>query len=129
MKGSREDYIRYRALKSDEAFEDAKLLIENGRWNASVNRLYYSSFYLVTALLFQNKLSAQTHNGVKTNFFLHYVKTEKVSKDLGKLYSSLFDWRQESDYADFIDFDSETVSPLLKKVQELNDLLKLLLKE
>jgi len=129
MKGSREDYIRYRTLKSDEAFEDARLLIENGRWNASVNRLYYSSFYLVSALLFQNKLTAQTHNGVKTNFFLHFVKTDKVSKDLGKLYSSLFDWRQESDYADFIDFDSDTVSPLLNKVRELNDLLKRLLQE
>ncbi len=129
MKGSREDYIRYRILKSDEAFEDAKLLIANKRWNASVNRLYYSSFYLVSALLFQHKLSAQTHNGAKTNFFLHFVKTDKVSKDLGKLYSSLFDWRQESDYADFVDFDSETVSPILNKVQELNDLLKLLLKE
>ncbi|MBK8831512.1 MAG: HEPN domain-containing protein [Saprospiraceae bacterium] len=81
--------------------------------NASVNRLYYSSFYLVSALLFQNKLNAQTHNGVKTNFFLHFVKTDKVSKDLGKLYSSLFDWRQESDSADFIDFDSDTVSPLV----------------
>lgn len=89
MKGSREDYIRYRILKSDEAFEDAKLLIANKRWNASVNRLYYSSFYLVSALLFQHKLSAQTHNGAKTNFFLHFVKTDKVSKDLGKLYSSL----------------------------------------
>ena len=129
MKGSREDYIRYRSLKSDEAFEDARLLIENERWNASVNRLYYSSFYLVSALLFQNKLAAQTHNGVKTNFFLHFVKTDKVSKDLGKLYSSLFDWRQESDYADFVDFDSDTVSPLLNRVRELNDLLKELLQE
>lgn len=129
MKGSREDYIRYRSLKSDEAFEDARLLIENGRWNASVNRLYYSSFYLVSALLFQNKITTQTHNGVKTNFFLHFVKTDKISKDLGKLYSSLFDWRQESDYADFIDFDSDTVSPLLNKVRELNDLIKLLLQE
>ena len=129
MKGSRKDYIRYRSLKSDEAFEDARLLVENKRWNASVNRLYYSSFYLVSALLFQNKLTAQTHNGVKTNFFLHFVKTDKVSKDLGKLYSSLFDWRQESDYADFVDFDSDTVSPLLNRVRELNDLLKQLLQE
>ena len=27
MKGSREDYIRYRILKSDEAFEDANSLL------------------------------------------------------------------------------------------------------
>jgi hypothetical protein len=29
----------------------------------------------------------------------------------------------ESDYADFIDFDEETVNPLIRQVEELNHLL------
>lgn len=36
------------------------------------------------------------------------------------MYSHLFDWRQETDYADFIDFDESTVLPLLEKVKILN---------
>jgi len=59
------DYIDYRISKSKEIFQDALLLSENGRWNSCVNRLYYSSYYLVTALLYNNNIKATTHNGVK----------------------------------------------------------------
>lgn len=104
MKEAKEDYINYRISKSAEIFDDALLLANNERWNSCINRLYYSSYYLVSALLFKNDINAETHNGVKTQFFLNFVKTGIVGKELGRLYSHLFDWRQESDYADFIDF-------------------------
>ena len=124
MHGSKEDYIKYRIKKSEEAFNDASLLAKNGRWNACVNRLYYSSYYLASAILFMNNIKAETHNGVKTQLMLNYVKTEVLNKSQGKLYSHLFDWRQESDYADFVDFDGSTVVPLLKEVKALNISLK-----
>jgi hypothetical protein len=40
MTGTKEDYIKYRVLKSREIFADAELLAENQRWNSCVNRLY-----------------------------------------------------------------------------------------
>jgi uncharacterized protein (UPF0332 family) len=124
---NKKEYINYRVAKSKEAFDDAKLLEENNRWNAAVNRLYYSCFYLVTALLYKHQIKAETHNGVKTAFFFHFIKTTKIEKQLGKFYSSLFDWRQESDYADFVDFDKETADPLIDEVSKLNDKLTELL--
>jgi len=124
MKGTREDYINYRISKSIEIFDDAILLANNQRWNSCINRLYYSSYYLASALLFKNELNAETHNGVKTQLFLNFVKVGILSKEHGKLYSHLFDWRQESDYADFIDFDEETAKPLLQEVRDLNEKLK-----
>jgi len=120
MSGSREDYINYRVQKSQEIFDDALLLLNNQRWNSCVNRLYYSSFHLISALLYKHELKHETHNGVKTQFNLHFVKNQLVSIEYGKLYSNLFDWRQESDYADFIDFDKETVAPLIQQVKEFN---------
>lgn len=128
MKGTKEDYINYRILKSSEIYDDAILLATNSRWNSCVNRLYYSSYYLASALLFKNELKSETHNGVKTQLFLNFVKDGMLSKDLGKLYSHLFDWRQESDYSDFIDFDEDTVMPLLEDVKNLNLALKELVK-
>lgn len=128
MKGTKEDYINYRILKSSEIYDDAILLATNSRWNSCVNRLYYSSYYLASALLFKNELKSETHNGVKTQLFLNFVKDGMLSKDLGKLYSHLFDWRQESDYADFIDFDEDIVMPLLEDVKNLNLALKALIK-
>lgn len=36
----------------------------------------------------------------------------------------LFDWRQESDYADFVEFDREEIEPLIPKVKKLNKRLE-----
>jgi uncharacterized protein (UPF0332 family) len=129
MKGTKEDYIDYRISKSSEIFDDAILLANNGRWNSCINRLYYSSYYLASALLFKNDINAESHNGVKTQLFMNFVKDGILSKEQGKLYSHLFDWRQESDYADFIDFDEEFAKPLLQEVNVLNELLKDLIRK
>ena len=129
MTGTKEDYINYRISKSLEVFKDALLLADNERWNSCVNRLYYSSYYLAGALLYKNGIKAETHNGVKTQLFLNYVKTGLLSREHGKLFAHLFDWRQGSDYTDFIDFDRRTVEPLLDEVQVLNDALKGLINE
>lgn len=129
MKKATEDYINYRISKSTEIFKDAIILANNERWNSCINRLYYSSYYLASALLFKNEIKAETHNGVKTQLFLNFVKDGILSKEHGKLYSHLFDWRQESDYADFIDFDEEIAKPLLQKVSILNEILIDLIKK
>ncbi len=129
MAHPKRDYIQYRVNKADEAYNDAALLAHNERWNACMNRLYYSSFYLVSALLYQNAIKAQTHKGVKTQFFLYFVKPGIIDKSLGKLYSHLFDWRQETDYGDFIEFDRATVEPLLDQVKAFNEKIKALIEE
>ena len=77
---------------------------------------------------FKNDIKAETHNGVKTQLFLNFIKDGLLAKEHGKLYSHLFDWRQESDYADFIDFDEDFVKPLLEDVKRLNSLLCELIK-
>ena len=118
---AREDYINYRISKSLEVFNDARLLADNNRWNSCVNRLYYSSFYLVSALLFKNDIKTQTHNGTRTQFNHHFVKSGIVPNPMAKLYSNLFTWRLESDYSDFLDFDSETVLRLIIEVSEFNE--------
>jgi uncharacterized protein (UPF0332 family) len=120
MEGTREDYINYRVSKSKEIFSDAEYLASDNRWNSCVNRLYYSSYYLVSALLYLNNIKTDTHNGVRTQFFMNFVKTGKIDTEAGKLYSNLFRWRQESDYADFKDFDQETVEPLIEETRILN---------
>jgi len=116
---SKEEYIAYRLAKSDEALEAAKVLIDSGQWNASMNRFYYASFYAVTALLVHADIDTKSHSGVKTQFFLYYIKTGVLDRDLGKLYSDLFDWRQRGDYGDFFDFEEDLVKPLYPKVKNL----------
>ncbi len=115
----KEEYIRYRINKADETLEVAALLIENGKWNSSVNRLYYAAYYAVSALLTEAELHTKTHTGVKTQFFLHFVKQNIIETRLGKVYSDLFDWRQKGDYGDFFEFTEKDVSSILNPTKEL----------
>ena len=50
--------IHYRLERAQESLDEAHLLADAGRWNACVNRLYYSCFYAVSALLVRDGLSS-----------------------------------------------------------------------
>jgi len=129
MSAYRKDYIVYRLAKAYESFDDAKLLAENESWNASINRLYYACYYAVSALLLQKDITTQTHNGLKTQFNLLFVKTGIISIEQGRLYADLMDWRQKGDYGDMFDFDKESVVPLFDPVRAMLDMIKQLLEK
>jgi len=48
MKPEMTSLIQYRVDRALESIEEAKLLLENGHLNSSVNRLYYACFYAVS---------------------------------------------------------------------------------
>ena len=50
---------------------------------------------------------------------MHFVKTGRMSKELGKVYSQLFTWRQKGDYDDLFYFDREKVEPYFAPLEEL----------
>ena len=93
MTGSLDDLIKYRLERAYETLADARLLANGGRWNSCINRLYYASFYAVNALLIKNNFKTHTHNGCKSKFHLEFIKSGKLDRRFGKLYSDLFDWR------------------------------------
>lgn len=120
----KKDYQKYRIDKAFESLNDAKLLAQNQRWNACINRLYYSAFYAVIALLLSDNYEGQTHDGARTQFNLRYIKDGKIDKEFGKLYTKLFDWRQKGDYGDLFDFNEEQLAPLLQPTEELLSTIK-----
>ena len=121
---TREEYILYRLEKSEESLAAAELLIKNNMWNAAVNRIYYSCFYSVSALLFKCRIQAKSHAGIRTKFFQEFIKTGKLNIEYGRLYSDLFDWRQTGDYSDMIDFTKDEIEPILPAVRQFLELLK-----
>ena len=72
----------------------------------------------------QSEINTKTHSGVKTQFFLNYIKTGKVDLNLGKTYGDLFDWRQKGDYGDFFDFTEEDVNLILNPTKNLIEAIK-----
>jgi uncharacterized protein (UPF0332 family) len=118
------EYVKYRIESAHKTFDAAKVLAENGFWNSAVNRLYYSVFYAVNALLVMNEIQTKSHSATKSQFSLHFVKTGKFDKKYGRLLSELFDWRQKGDYENIFDYDNDSVQPLFKPVNEMIRLIE-----
>ena len=119
MKGSKQDLISYRIARAKDTLDDAHILADKEKWNSAINRLYYAAYYAVIALLLKYDLKPTTHNGAKSNFSEYFIKTGKIDKELGKIFSQLFTWRQKSDYDDLFDFDKDIVLPYFEPVKKL----------
>jgi uncharacterized protein (UPF0332 family) len=119
MSGTKEELIKYRITRAKDTLDDAQILADKGKWNSAINRLYYAAYYAVIALLLDVDLKPTTHNGAKSNFSKYFVKTGKISKELGKIFSQLFTWRQKGDYDDLFDFQKEKVLPYFEPVKKL----------
>jgi uncharacterized protein (UPF0332 family) len=109
--------IQYRLERAQESLDDALLMANAESWNTCVNRLYYSCFYAVSALLVRDGLSSSRHTGIRSLFNQHYVRTGVVPRDLARLYNDLFERRQESDYADFVRFQAGQVRPWIPQTE------------
>jgi uncharacterized protein (UPF0332 family) len=114
----RNEYIEFRLQKAKESLKAAEILIENELWSSVINRLYYSCFYAVNALLVSNEIEAKTHSGLKNQFSLNFIKTGKIEKRFGELLSDLFDWRQQGDYGDIFEFEKEVVIGHIEPVRD-----------
>ncbi|HOC94365.1 MAG TPA: HEPN domain-containing protein [bacterium] len=123
-----ENMIRYRLERSREALNDAEYLLKDSRLRAAVNRLYYSMFYAVAALLETAGYSSSKHSGVRAMFNQHFIKTGIVSEDAGDLYGILYTNRHKGDYVDFTEFTPEKVNNFLEKarkhVQEIQEIVQ-----
>lgn len=61
--------------KSLAFYSQAQANAEIGLWDVVANRLYYSLFHAVSALLIKDKHKVGTHKGAVLMFGQHYVKT------------------------------------------------------
>ncbi|MDE5886680.1 MAG: HEPN domain-containing protein [Muribaculaceae bacterium] len=108
----REELILYRISCSKNALDESDYLAANKMWTGAVNRLYYSCYYLVVALLLKYGLTAKSHVGVKSMLTLNFVKTDIISIESGKFFQLIFSVRHSSDYDDYISCDEDTYKDL-----------------
>ncbi|GAA5818649.1 MAG: HEPN domain-containing protein [Methanobrevibacter sp. CfCl-M3] len=84
--------------KALESIEDSKIAIKNKRYNMSVNRSYYATFYGAKSLLIKKGIFTKTHSGTISAFGFEYVINDNFNKEIAKLFSKLEDYRENSDY-------------------------------
>ncbi len=113
------ELVMYRINRAKETLSEVEFQIENEKWNTAVNRLYYSCYYAVIALLTWNDINAKTHTGVRQMFGLHFIKPGIIAEDLGDFYTDIFEMRQTGDYDDFISFEDSKVIALVDPARKL----------
>ena len=119
----------YRYQRSQETLAEVPSLKQLGYYNTAVNRLYYACYYAAVALLIRHGINPGTHAGVKQMIGMHFVATGRMSREIGRSFSLLFERRHSSDYDDFAYSTEEEVNELLPKAKAFIEAVGLLLKE
>ncbi len=116
-----EALIAYRIERSKESIRAAKIMLENEMLTIAMNRVYYSMFYAVQALLVLHKVSFSKHGQVKGYFNRELIKTGIFPMDMGKTYNKAFEYRQKFDYVDFAVPDRDMVFEYIEKARGFHD--------
>ncbi|MEN0051470.1 MAG: HEPN domain-containing protein [Bacteroidota bacterium] len=106
-----EERINRILIEADTVYKDAELLLENERYESSVNRSYYSVFHSAQALLHSKNIFAKTHSGTRRKFSEIFIKSELLPLECNEWFIKLESSRMISDYS----YDNE-VSPKIAKL-------------
>ena len=123
----RSTLVRYEMEKARNTLCEVETLIENNLWNGAANRLYYAVFHAVSALLIHDGHQVSTHQGSHALFGLHYIKSEKLPAEFGRLYSQLQTMREESDYNCIYDVTPEELTEKIDPAKRLIDAIETLI--
>jgi uncharacterized protein (UPF0332 family) len=83
------------------------LLADATLYRGAISNLYYAAHHTVSALLAASGLEAGTHDGVQTQFGLHFVKPGAVEARAGKLLGQLLHARLTADYKGYVELERE----------------------
>lgn len=110
--------------KAERTFDDAQFCGREGKWEAAANRLYYSLFHAMSALLVSDGHQVKSHRGILSMFGEHYIKTEIFSRQDGSLLSDLVLMRDNADYNCFFEADEEKLQPYIEPTRLLIEKIK-----
>jgi uncharacterized protein (UPF0332 family) len=104
--------------RANESLKAARLLFENKLFIPAMNRIYYSMFYSVQALLVLNEKAFSKHGQVKGYFNREFIKTGIFPKEFGKLFNAVFEYRQKFDYVDLLEPEKELISDYIAEAEK-----------
>ena len=110
--------------KAERTFSDVLFCAKEGKWEAAANRLYYSLFHAMSALLISDGFQVKSHRGILSMFGEHYVKTDVFAKKDGSLLSELVIMRDNADYNCFFEANEEKLQPYIEPTRLLIDKIK-----
>lgn len=120
-----DDLSRYRLQKAQEDLISARLLLDNGHINQSINRSYYAIFHAVRSLLAYDMFDSKKHSGIIAFFNQNYIKTGKIPVEYFKIITGAETIRHDSDYDDFFIASAEQAQIQYENAVKFIDMIKL----
>lgn len=116
--------VEFEIEKAHKLIDQFPILENAELWDTLANRMYYSVFHAVTALLIQNGLHAGTHQGVSILFNKHFVKEKLIDEKFGRLLARLENMREKSDYTCLFETSKEEVMPMISQAKEMISIIE-----
>jgi len=128
-KEEKETLLRYRLERAYESIKAAKIMHDHGFYIPSMNRIYYSMFYAVQALVVLNEKSYAKHGQVKGYFNREFITSGIFPKEFGRLFNTVFEYRQKFDYVDLAVPEKEMVEHYILEAKKFIDTIVRYIKE
>ena len=129
MAGSIKDLSKYRYERSSEELENAKAMLECGKFKLSLNRSYYSIFHGMRAVNVLDEFDSSKHSGVIAHFNQYHVKTGDISKEASKIIRTSSEMREHADYEDFFVASRQDAEEQVQKAQKFHEIITSYLQE
>lgn len=110
------EYEKY-LERAYESLESAKILFENGKYNASISQDYYTMFYASKALLSLKRIYPKTHRGVVSEFSLKFVNEGFIEDIYGKILAKGMQLRERVDYDVYYKASREEAEEILNEAE------------
>ena len=105
--------------KAKRTLDDMSFCLQEGKWEAAANRLYYALFHAVSALLICDGYNVRSHRGTMALFGEHYIRTGIFERKDGSLFSDLVIMRDNADYNCFFEATEEKLAPYIEPTRQL----------
>jgi uncharacterized protein (UPF0332 family) len=104
--------------KAKESVKASDSLLEDGFYDFSASRVYYTMFYAAEAVLLTKDLSFSKHKAVIAAFGKEFVKSGLLPARLHAYLVEAFDSRQLGDYGPTGSLSKEKAERLIKQARE-----------
>lgn len=119
--------IHEHLLAAEDSLTDANILLQNDRFNATVNRAYYTMLHAATALLLHHNVERSSHQAVIAAFGQFLAKPGIIDTKYHRYLRETYDLRLAGDYNVYINIKPDEAELVASRAQDFLDQVKLLL--
>jgi len=125
---SRAQLIFYRVEQAKSTAIEAEYLLNNNMLRGSMNRIYYSMFYMLQALSLKYQFESSKHAQLLGWFNKTFIHTGKIDVKFSKIITKGYNLRTKGDYATIYDLDKQELLQMFGEMTEFIQEIDLFLK-